>query len=54
MLKLKIMKMILITIVIKKYNIVTDSNSKNNFNGTECHSDNNNDNNDDDNDDENG
>ena len=53
MLKLKIMKMILITIVIKKYNIVTDSNSKNNFNGTECHSDNNNDNNDDDNDDDN-
>jgi len=42
MLKLKIMKMILITIVIKKYNIVTDSNSENNFNGTECYSDNNN------------
>lgn len=41
--------MILITIVIKKYNIVTDSNSENNFNGTECHSDNNN-NNDNDND----
>lgn len=35
--------MILI-IVIKKYNIVTDSNSENNFNGTECY------NNDDDND----
>lgn len=44
MLKLKIMKMILITIVIKKYNIVTDSNSENNFNGTEYY------NNDDDND----
>lgn len=28
----------------KKYNIVTDSNSENNFNGTECHSDNNNEN----------
>lgn len=39
------MKMILI-IVIKKYNIVTDSNSENNFNGTECHSDNNNNDND--------
>ena len=50
MLKLKIMKMILI-IVIKKYNIVTDSNSENNFNGTECHSDNNNDNNNNDNND---
>lgn len=37
------MKIILITIVIKKYNIVADSNSENNFNGTECHSDNNND-----------
>lgn len=45
MLKLKIMKIILITIVIKKYNIVTDSNSENYFNGIECHSDNNNDNN---------
>lgn len=44
MLKLKIMKMILI-IVIKKYNIVTDSNSENNFNRAECY--NNNDDNDD-------
>lgn len=43
MLKLKIMKMILI-IVIKKYDIVTDSNSENNFNETECY--NNDDNND--------
>lgn len=41
--KLKIMKMIFNNSN-KKYNIVTDSNNENNFNVTECHSDNNNDN----------
>ena len=38
------MKIVLIIKIIK-YNMVTDSNSENNFNGTECHSDNNNNNN---------